>query len=184
MLRLCGSFNYKLYVFCFFLDTKSASACKHTCERTFLSALYLLHFFSVPLNCWCFFAFVSCALTFFFSIFFLLLSILTLSLCSVLLCSSRSPPCRLLCPFFFSLLLSLQVSWSLMTSQRFLPASIMSTLPVMETRSPPSQPMPSMTTVILVTTQTRTHLQSDFHNFYVYVSLLFVNQWVESIFCM
>lgn len=35
MLRLCGSFNYKLYVFCFFLDTKSASACKHTCERTF-----------------------------------------------------------------------------------------------------------------------------------------------------
>lgn len=96
-------FNYKLYVFVFFSTPKVRQRVNTHVKELFLSALYVLHFSSVPLNCWCFFAFASCALTFFFCIFFsLLLSILTLSLCSVLLCSSRSPPCRLLCLFFFS----------------------------------------------------------------------------------
>lgn len=143
--------------FVFFSTPKVHQRVNTHVKELFLSDVYFLHFFFCSPKLLGFFAFiVSCALTFFFFIFFSL----------------------------FFLLLSLQASWSLMTSQRFLPASLISTSPVMETRSPPSQPMPSMTTVILVTTQSHTHLQSDFHNFHVYVSQVFVNQWVESIFCM
>lgn len=61
--------------FVFFSTPKVRQRVNTHVKELFLSALYLLHFFSVPLNCWCFFTFVSCALTFFFSICFFSLAL-------------------------------------------------------------------------------------------------------------